>query len=215
LTLIFTAGCKTKNYSNNIIFAVDSSAIPTDSTVLYFPIKPASSFPDTSYSMLAIDSFLNTWYSNQLYHLSEPVLTKYDPQREVYRFTWLRSFNHPITVRIESLKDEKYVTVKICDGNGGFRPGKIILNKMFPINESQWKELQLQFDKLKFWNLPPTKRDQNGTDGADWILEAKRKTIYHFATRWSPQNGEFRHTCDYIIKLARFSDKDLPQEDIY
>src|SRR5690348_9677165 len=59
----------------------------------YFP--PHSLDPSDPRS----DSFRNHWYSQQLEAMSEPVL-KPGGNLKTYRFTWLRSFHHPVVVRV-------------------------------------------------------------------------------------------------------------------
>ena len=33
--------------------------------------------------------------------MEEPVLSSYKGDKEIYRFTWLRTFHHPVAVRLE------------------------------------------------------------------------------------------------------------------
>ena len=76
--------------------AHDTSSVPSDSTVFYFPLK---SFRDTAKGV-GLDSFLVVWYSRQLFALREPVIYADKSQNEIYRFTWLRTFHHPVASRM-------------------------------------------------------------------------------------------------------------------
>jgi hypothetical protein len=52
--------------------------------------------------------FLADWYSKHLTAMGEPSLlevSRQDATVEVYRFLWLRSFHHPISVRLIFRKD--------------------------------------------------------------------------------------------------------------
>jgi hypothetical protein len=59
----------------------------------YFP--PGALDPSKADS----DNFINGWYSNHLRAMSEPILKPAQGTR-TYRFTWLRTFHHPVAVRI-------------------------------------------------------------------------------------------------------------------
>lgn len=55
-----------------------------------------------------IDPFneVATWYSSQLCALNEPLI--FDQKSgTIYRFTWLRTFHHPVAIRIQKQK-KKY-----------------------------------------------------------------------------------------------------------
>ena len=216
ISLLFLVACS--NLKENKIFirsAVDSSAIPKDSTTFYFPVKPKLSFEDNSYNVLGLDSFTNRWFSHQLFALNEPILSNYPKEREVYRFTWLRTFNHPIAVRLEKCNSEIFINAKMCDRNGGFTPGNLVLNRTRNITEDQWKNFQAKFSKLNFWKSSPDINDDWATDGAEWILESRKGNIYHFLKRFSPDNNDFAKCCLYLISLAGFTEMDIPPKEIY
>jgi hypothetical protein len=75
----------------------DTLPLPPDSTTLYFKTKInwRDKTPD------ALDTFINQWYSKMLFALGEPVVSNYHGDKEIYRFTWLRTFHHPVSVRLE------------------------------------------------------------------------------------------------------------------
>ena len=70
--------------------------LPADSTAFYFKTK--ANWQDNPHDSL--DTFVNQWYSKMLFSLKEPVLSNYQGQKEIYRFTWLRTFHHPISVKL-------------------------------------------------------------------------------------------------------------------
>src|SRR5258706_15132529 len=69
------------------------------------------------------------WYSRYLKALHEPSLWElslHDPKAEVYRFVWLRSFHHPIAVRlVVRTNGSGWIHSRMTTGQGGYEPGRI------------------------------------------------------------------------------------------
>jgi hypothetical protein len=184
--------------------------IERDTVRLYFPLKESGQ--DSVTNANSLDTFMNVWYSKILFALHEPILYNYGGEGEIYRFTWLRTFHNPITVRAERLNNNIKLTAKVSSGAGGYEPGKISINKTILIDENKWNEIKAKFSDLNFWTLP-VESDFRGTDGSEWILESSTKDKYHFATRWSPeQNGAYGKCCLFLLKLSGI---DVPKKDWY
>jgi hypothetical protein len=85
---------------------------------------PAQFFPKSSLGTDAReDSFKSRWYSSHLRALNEPSLLELAKKKEVesYRFLWLRSFHHPVAIRLEIKGDGSSVLItKISSGAGGY-----------------------------------------------------------------------------------------------
>jgi len=80
----------------------------------------SSYFPPRAFDDIARNSdFMAEWYSAELKALGESsyvVLSK-SPTAHSYRFTWLRTFNQPIVVRLDVSEDgTAAVTTKIANG---------------------------------------------------------------------------------------------------
>ena len=75
------------------------------------------------------DELKVNWYSKHLKALREPSLwelSRQDPKAEVYRFLWLRSFNHPIAVRlVVRTNGSGWMNSRMTTGQGGFKPARI------------------------------------------------------------------------------------------
>ena len=146
------------------------------------------------------------WYSTQLKALEEPSLwdLSQKSKQDVYRFMYLRSFHHPISVRIEIQSDgSSTLVVKIADGAGGFAPGKLIENRTEHIPKARTKFFLEEIDELKYWKLPLRDQSQDGTDGSQWVLEGIRRGQYKIVDRWSPESGPIRKLgLDLMIDLA-------------
>jgi hypothetical protein len=222
LAVLFSCGHNSNKSSDTQvekIQAIADSLTPKVTSNYYFPVKPHRSRVDSSFRVVALDSFLNDWFSSQLFALNEPVLKGYPSDFEVYRFTWLRTFHRPISIRMDKLGEVVSLTVKMSDGAGGYEPGKLILNKTLLLSTSELRTFTLKLNEIRFWNLPTDADNQHGTDGSEWILEAKQSKKYHFVHFWSPdfteQERKFKACCEYLVSLAKFTKGELPDDDVY
>lgn len=189
--------------------AFDKSNNEATVFLFYFPLgvlKPLTPLVDSV-------SWLDTHYSGNLYLMKEPVIYTDTSHNEIYRFTWLRSFHNPITIRIEK-QDGKYMLYwkyfvdlrddpnwKLYDARFDTIKQKMIV-KQQEIDENRWIEFKNLLHQIDFWNMETNKRIM-GFDGADWILEGKTNSQYHVVDRWSPdRKNKYYQTCDFLIKLT-------------
>ena len=178
--------------------------IPIDSAILYFKTKPNSH--DTTRN--AIDSFSNSWYSKMLFAFKEPVLKSYKSDKEIYRFTWLRTFNHPVSVRLEKQGDIVKLFSKVLNGAGGYEPGKIIFDTIINLTQKQVDIMNFKLDNARFWNLQTESREYNGEDGSEWIIEVVKNNKYHMVVRWTPKKGTaFRIVGEYLILISQIQNE--------
>jgi hypothetical protein len=143
------------------------------------------------------DEFRNQWYSKQLRALREPSLwetSKRDVMVEEYRFLYLRSFHHPISVRL-LLAPNKTATLfsKETNGKSG-EPGRLIRNRKTHLTKLQTQAFMDAPTDLRFWDLPTLleEKDSNvvNLDGAQWIFEGIKEGRYHIVDRWSPDRTD-------------------------
>ena len=193
----------------------------------YFPISAFVDLPNdwqTNYSINVIDFvsefefkvsgvesaiFHINWYSKHLKALEEPILSDSLPAK-VFRFTWLRSFDNPIVIGLENNNDSIILYWKMCDGAGGYEPGKLIKDKKKQLSMNEWTLFLQKIDTLGFWNLKTTENEILGLDGAEWILEGKELGRYHVVDRWS--GGNIEPICLDLLKMTDIKIKD---DDIY
>jgi len=138
--------------------------------------------------------FPPAYYEKHLTALNEPSLWEASKgqKTESYRFLWLRTFHHPIAVRVDLKADgTSLLTTKISSGSGGYDPGKLIQDETLGLTREQTNRFLGQIEADNFWKLPSVQRDR-GVDGAQWIIEGIRNGSYHVVDRWSPTNGEIR-----------------------
>jgi hypothetical protein len=151
-----------------------------------------SYFPKGAFSDYSrVDLGRAEWYSKHLKALSEPsllVLAK-NPKLESYRFIWLRTFDHPVTVRLDIRADGLgNLSTKVASGTGGDEPGQIIENTSRPLTQEQTKIFLDRIKQTRFWNLP-SYENSSGKDGSQWIVEGIKEGKYHVVDRWTPGKG--------------------------
>lgn len=176
---------------------------------VYFPFGALSSYEQS-------DKGRARWYSAQLKALDEPSLleTSKNPELQTYRFVWLRTFHHPIAVRLDVMGNGSGVlTVKIANGAGGYEPGKLIENTSAPVTQKQTEEFLKRIDSLGFWELPSFDESQSGFDGSRWIVEGVKDGKYHVADRWTPGKGPVHDLGAMLaFTLARLK---IPKDQLY
>ncbi len=193
----------------------------------YFPISAFVDLPSdwqTNYSVNVIDFvsesefkvsgvesaiFHINWYAEHLKALEEPILSDSLPAK-VFRFTWLRTFHNPIVIGLENNNDSITLYWKICDGAGGYEPGKLIIDKKKMLSLNEWTLFLQKIDSLGFWNMKTTENEMQGFDGAQWILEGKELGRYHVIDRWS--GGNITPIC---LDLLKMTDIKIKEDDIY
>jgi hypothetical protein len=206
LTILFlAASCKTgtdKKIQSTSKF--DTLPLPIDSAIFYFKTKP--NWQDTTIN--AVDSFSTSWYSKMLFALREPVLKNYNGDKEVYRFTWLRTFNHPVSLRLEKQGNIIKLFSKVCNGAGGYEPGKIIFDTTINLTQKQVDTANIKLDNAKFWTLQTESSEDNGMDGSEWIIEVNKNNKYHMVVRWTPERGTvFRTIGEYLISISQIKNE--------
>jgi hypothetical protein len=156
--------------------------------------------------------FKARWYAEQLRALNEPSLSANSsvPAGEsVYRFTWLRTFDHPITVRVVVHPDGTgTLTAVMATGAGGCSPGNRVTIRPRNIGHADVRRLLRLISGMDFWDMRTELSLNPSTvqlDGAQWIFEALTADRYHVIDRWSPDSGPVRELGLYMVReLGRF-----------
>jgi len=142
-------------------------------------------------------------YQTVLSDFDEPPWCSAVPDRSVaesYRFLWLRTFHHPVLVRLDFLGDGRAAVVyKETDGAGGYEIGSLVKNETVDVNSVLLDQTQdpdavdAALDQIRedaeaqFWRQPYQVDQGLGYDGAMWIVEGWRRQRCHVISRWSPQ----------------------------
>ena len=190
---------------SDYLLACGGGCIPSDCQETYFPMKALG---DDSSG----DQFKAKWYSQELKLLEEPSLLKQskNPSCESNRFLWLRSFHHPVAIRLDMRADGIGVlTTKVASGAGGFRPGHLVENTSRPLTREQTQAFLTRLLRVSFWSLPSHVNDETGTDWSQWVIEGVRGGKYHLADRWSPDSGPVRELgINLAVGLAHMKHRD-------
>ena len=181
---------------------------PLAAQVRYFP---KDAFGDSAQET----EFISDWYSHQLVALKEPSIFEMAsiPAAETYRFLWLRTFHHPVAIRVDLKADGTgVVTTKIASGAGGYKPGIITVNQSRKLTPAETHRFHVEIERKDFWSLP-ARDDRSGEDGAQWIVEGVRAGKYHVVDRWSPRDGAVRELGFFFLNdLARIN---IPKNEFY
>ena len=129
----------------------------------------AQFFPKSSLDLRGHD-FKTKWYSTQLRALQEPSLFALATNKEAesYRFLWLRSFHHPIAVRVDLQADGSWVLVtKVASGAGGYSPGTLTTDTSRQLTTQEALSFRSKVEGGGFWNRPPMRFSGWGRSGGD------------------------------------------------
>lgn len=186
---------------------------------VYFPppypkrFAPCSPSPPSGGAPV-VSEFENRWYSEQLSAAAEPSLFeaaggKASRVGTTIRFTWLRSFDPPVIVRVEGVESRSpRLIAKQLSGNGGYQPGSIskqVDRKLLP---AEAEILRKTLQRTRIFGQPALDCSA-GMDGAHWLIEGIDRSGYHFVYRWTPEHGQVRETGLAMLKLTGWTFKDV------
>jgi hypothetical protein len=173
------------------------------SDTAYFPLGAFSERPQS-------DRFVSEWYSKHLSAMGEPSL-QCASRYPVYRFLWLRSFHHPIAVRVEKREDDMHLFAVELDGAGGYEPGAESrrVDRVLYIREA--KAFTEAIATARVLNAPD-KPEMRGFDGAKWVVEAREGERYQIHNVWTPENGRIHELGSAFIALTGWS---IPKDELY
>lgn len=199
-------GCRAPAESRGI--AIDSLAYRDANLV---PSGILSSRP-------SLDSFVVAWYSQQLSALREGriITGTVDTLPEAYRFVWLRSFHHPVAIRVYSSKTGAVAVTSEGAGAGGYAPGSVTRRDSAVLSKQEWLALRDLIERERFWDRPAVDTSHLGLDGAEWVVEGRRDRRYTLVSRWSPKNTDataFMHTLG--IAFLRIGHVVVPPAEVY
>lgn len=210
-SLLFFNSCNEMKNKNSVANYIDNSIktdvnnIPIDSNQFYFP---TNIFHDPN-NLVDNDTFVITWYSKHLRAMNEPLLFNKRENKQIFRFTWLRTFDNPIAIRIEKSQDNIVLSWKLCDGAGGYDPGKLTISDLKTVDEETWDLFLKLVQGTHFWDMETVEKDPTGLDGEQWILEGKDEERYHVVDRWSPSSGAYYDCCNFLIKEIKIDSSKL------
>jgi len=168
------------------------------------------SFSQSTFS--EIKEFSQRWYSKHLKAMKEvPIYNSQKAsERFVFRLLWLRSFHHPVCVKVEKNGYSPAVLVgNELSGKGGYGPGELVVDRKTEMSAKSYDQLRELLKSAKFAEQPIDQDKTNVDDGAMWIFEMSDKGQYHIVNSFG--DGAIRDIGIYLLKEAQL----LPGKHVY
>lgn len=169
-------------------------------------------FPDEAHG--GFSDFVRDWYGKHLRTMGEPSLweaSRSAPARETWRFTWLRTWGHPVAIRFDVDGAAATMTYVELDGSGGYAPGSVTIDRTTKLSAAEWARVSTAIARAGFWSLPTTIPD-TGLDGLQWVIEGTAGGKYHVTDRWTPSYDtarrgltDYQAACRAAFDVAKVS----------
>jgi hypothetical protein len=150
-----------------------------------------------------LDAFRSRWYSRHLAAMREPILYASDSKPSL-RFTWLRTFDHPIAIRVVFDRSSCQLIATELTGEGGYESGNLHRRVDRALEQDACARLATLLSSSELWQPPPRTL---GLDGSEWIIESSVGE-YRVVRDWSPKAGPIRSLGLELIGLSGWSDLD-------
>jgi enterochelin esterase family protein len=144
--------------------------------------------------------------------MTEPLSSGKEPSDFAYRFVWVRTFHHPIVVRIEKDGPSAILRAVEFDGAGGYAWRGVAEEVSRELSPAEVEAVAAKLDKEGFWQMESEPLGTAGVDGATWILEGRQNGKWYRVRKWCPKPGAFRDTCLFFLQLAGLK---VPTDEIY
>lgn len=238
LLLISLTNCTKKrelnpSYPNDTIFSNENGFPKNVDVAGYLPVKQSLKrqgfylAPSDKNRKTLIDSLNGIepfWIglSDKYFYLKEPILYNFFLGKSIYRFSWFRSFDNPVTITIVKdgdsyvLKTKKIEFVnnmmekfkkdnkeKLTHGDSLavwlLNSPKLLIDTEKVISTKEWDIFQHKLKQCSFTHLSSTK-ESFGLDGSEWILEKHTSDGYKVVMRWT--GDEIKLPCEYLLNLS-------------
>jgi hypothetical protein len=183
--------------------------LPLDSMTWYFP--PGNYAVNKYGDDLHLHKFTNEWYSRVLKNCDEPVLYNYKGSDEIYRVTWLRSFDFPVVFRFQKQGFNFILTTKVLRERYNEYPDELETNDTVSVSFFKWYRFKGKLADADFWKLDLNDKTAQPNDGSSWVVEGVIDGKYHMIERWGP-GPDLRNACLYLLSISNLK---IPKRDIY
>jgi hypothetical protein len=132
------------------------------------------------------DTLSQCWYSNQLHAMGEGSLAdRHVSARDtIIRATFLPSFQHGVSVRVERTAAGTVLEATEATGGGGLKPGKPIRHVRRRLSDSVWSSLDALVRNRNLWSITTTIDSLNiSPDGTSLLMELRSDERYQFIER--------------------------------
>lgn len=156
------------------------------------------------HKQLRYGKYLKAMDEKPLWNLSRP------NNKYVFRLVWLRSFHHPIFVRIEKTDGGNCVLyARELSGAGGYAPGVVTVARTSIVGEKTFDAFLEKVSQLSFFEQPTNQDDSEASDGATWIFEINDHGKYHILDTFS--GGKSKVLGLFLLREAKL----LPEKHVY
>jgi hypothetical protein len=140
------------------------------------------------------------WYGGHLSAAGErPIFAN---RRSTLRFTWLRTFDAPVVVRIDRTGDGAVLmTATELSGQGGYEPGTVARRVERRLSAQETAALDQMLRETDVLAQAPIEC-AIGLDGAQWVVESAGPSGYRFVERQSPSDGPVRELGLHLLALT-------------
>ncbi len=207
LVLASCASPETEELACKAVSEGSTTILPSKAGIRYFP----DSLGRPSYLCGAkchpvIGEIESTWYPRfwgaaaepSLYAVSRRAMERPD---FVLRFTWLRTFHHPVLVRITRTTGRTHLIAAELSGQGGYEAGKVQKRIDRELSAAEAAALARVLSRAPVFDQPGAICDF-GLDGAQWIFERADHTGYRLVQRSSPESGPSRELGMTLLQMT-------------
>lgn len=143
---------------------------------------------DSKRSEPALSQFESEWFSAHLTAFGERALADAGGE-DAIRFLWLRTFHHPVMVRLDGLTGgSPTLTAVELTGAGGYEPGSVGRRIHRELTNDEVMRVNRSLTSTSIF-VSPKAYCGMGFDGSEWIIESSNDGDYHFVKQWSPSKG--------------------------
>lgn len=160
-----------------------------------------------------LEEFYADWFRTHLRAPKEPRLHSMAVALVAYRFLWLRTFDEPIAIRAQRENDQTLLHVKQCSGEGGYDPGNIVVNTTRKLSDEEWERIVTAINEIGFWKLPAETVQEDGIDGAEWVIDGFDRGRYHVVHRWT--EAAFGSIAPFGMLMIEPSVLRIQADDVY
>jgi len=167
------------------------------------------------------DKCTREWYEDWITKMEETSIYKScSENKDVYRLSWLPSFDPPIAIRVAKRDTGiELIGKQMTEAPYDNPSASDYQFKKKSLQLQEWSRLKNFIKEIDFWNLPTVldrytvlndstlSFDMPGNDGAQWLIEGCRSGNYHITDRWSGEVPEnYKALFRYFINLSEIND---------
>lgn len=127
-----------------------------------------------------------------------------DREAAAYRFVWVPTFHHPVSVRVDRNGRAVRLRARVLDGMGGYEPGQIAIDRSLDLSGAQWDQLEQLAAQAGFWGAAGWAPRHPGSDIADGdllVIEGVKAGQYKLRRTNDPIPNQVA-LCGYMLELT-------------